>query len=94
MSADENLFQVDGNKFWILEKRGDENLAWVFQKEDDAIEKLEELISDEEISADEFDEEVEQLGEKYNLQEVEIKEGEYKVKAMSWFKLAISALTD
>lgn len=98
MAEEKVSFKVKGNKFWILEQRLEEGEkkarrkeeeeynvnAWVFNTEEDAIKKLGELFKQEEIDFDKLDE----ISEKYNLQEVEIARDKYNMKAMSWLKVA------
>lgn len=98
MVEEKASFKVKGNKFWILEQRltGEEKArgrkheeeynvnAWVFNSEEDAIKKLGELFKGEEIDFDKLDE----MGEKYNLQEIEIVRDKYNMKAISWLKVA------
>lgn len=87
MSKERISFKVERNKFWILEQRLEEEHeakarkpgekeeyrvnAWVFNNEQEAIEKLRNLITQEKIDFDKL-EEIEKIGTKYNLQEVEI----------------------
>lgn len=60
--------------------------AWVFNNEVDAIKKLKELITQEgKIDLDN----IEEMGEKFNLQEVEIAPEKYNMKAISWLKVAL-----
>lgn len=60
--------------------------AWVFNNEIDAIKKLKELITQEgKIDLDNIDE----MGEKFNFQEVEITPDKYNMKAISWLKVAL-----
>lgn len=98
MAEEKASFKVKNNKFWILEQRlmGEEKArvrkreeeynvtAWVFNNEEDAIKKLGELFKQEEIDFDKLDE----ISEKYNLQEVEIARDKYNMKAISWLKVA------
>jgi len=89
-------FKVKNNKFWILEQRKEgtakkeefQGNAWVFNNEQDAIKKMKELIKPE-IDFDRLDETAEKLGEKYNLQEIEISKDKYNMKAISWMKVAL-----
>jgi hypothetical protein len=99
MSEERMFFKVKGNKFWILEQRIEEEeikarkrgegeeykvYAWVFNNEKDAIAKLGELFRQEKIDFAKLDE----VGGKYNLQEVEIAREKYNMKAVSWLKVA------
>ena len=80
----EKQFKVEKSKFWILEQWDKEKLdAWVFQTEKEAIDKIQELLP--EIDYENIDE----IGEKYNLQEVEIAKDKYNMKAVSWMKIAL-----
>lgn len=99
MSEEKSFLEVKGNKFWILEQRtgkekpaeGAEEYsvnAWVFGEEKDAILKLKELITQESVDFSELSE-IEKLGTKYNLQEVEIARDKYNMKAVSWLKVAL-----
>lgn len=102
MSEEKTFVKVRGNKFWILEqrlggegpkerKRGGEEYkvnAWVFNDEQDAIIKFRELVKQEKIDLSKIDE-IEKIGEKYNLQEVEIARDKYNMKAISWLKVAL-----
>jgi hypothetical protein len=97
-------FKVKNNKFWILEQRIEEETeakvrkkgeeeeykvnAWVFNNEEDAIKKLRELISQEKIDFNKLDD-IERIGAKYNLQEVEIAREKYNMRAISWLKVAL-----
>jgi len=75
-------------------KRGEEEKeeykvnAWVFNNEEDAIKKLRELISQEKIDFNKLDD-IERVGAKYNLQEVEIAREKYNMRAISWLKVAL-----
>jgi hypothetical protein len=107
MSEERAYFKVLNNKFWILEqrseeeevkarKRGEEEYkvnAWVFNNEQDAIKKLRELISKEKIDFGKLDE-IERIGSKYNLQEVEIAREKYNMRAVSWLKVALLGFTE
>ena len=104
MSVEKMSFKVKNNRFWILEqrlgeeeepktkKRGEEEEyranAWVFNNEEDAIKKLRELISQEKIDFNKLDD-IERVGAKYNLQEVEIAREKYNMRAISWLKVAL-----
>lgn len=99
MSEKKAFFEVKNNRFWILEQRLEEGAeekkageykanAWVFDSERDAIMKLKDLIAQENIDFDQLDE-IESLGTKYNLQEVEIARDKYNMKAVSWLKVAL-----
>lgn len=99
MTNQNTAFQVEDNRFWILERRkSDEEIeqeefavdAWVFQEEETAISHLRELITEEDIDTENLDDEtIEELGNKYNLQHVEIAEEQYNVRAESWLKIAL-----
>ena len=95
MSKKEESFKVgDVLKFWILEQRAEEETkgneytakAWVFAKERDAIIKLKELMTQEEINPSDL-ESIEKMGKKYNLQEVQITQEKYNMRAVSWLKV-------
>jgi len=100
MSVEKTSFKVKNNKFWILEQRLEEEPkskkreeeykvnAWVFNNEEDAIKKLRELISQEKIDFNKLDD-IEKVGAKYNLQEVEIAREKYNMRAISWLKVAL-----
>lgn len=104
MSKEMVSFKVKANKFWILEqrieeeseakakKRGEEEEyranAWVFNNEEEAIKKLRELFSQEKIDFNKLDD-IERIGAKYNLQEVEIAREKYNMRAISWLKVAL-----
>jgi len=104
MGQEGKWFKVKNNKFWILEQRIEEEEtkekgkpkkeeykvnAWIFDNERDAILKLKELIAQEKIELDKLDEVVEKIGEKYNLQEVEIARDKYNMRSISWLKVAL-----
>lgn len=90
-----NSFKVRGSKFWILEQRLSEEKkehgldAWVFDNESDAILKMKDLLSKENLDFNKLDELTESIGKKYNLQEVEIAKDKYNMKAISWLKVAL-----
>jgi len=102
LSEEKISFKVKKNKFWILEQRLEEEAkstkrgkeeeykvnAWVFSNDEDAIKKLRELISQEKIDFNKI-EEIERIGVKYNLQEVEIAKEKYNMRAISWLKVAL-----
>lgn len=99
MVEEKDFLKVRGDKFWILEQRIQEEKtvkekeeykvnAWVFGNEQDAILKLKELITQESTDFAKLDE-IEKLGTKYNLQEVEIAPDKYNMKAVSWLKVAM-----
>ena len=104
MSEEKISFKIEKNKFWILEQRLEKEEeaktrergekeeyrvnAWVFNNEQEAIEKLRNLISQEKIDFDKL-EEIEKIGTKYNLQEVEIARDKYNMRAISWLKVAL-----
>lgn len=104
MVEQENFLKVKGNKFWILEQKTEEEEevkgreeykvnAWVFDNERDAILKLKGLITEENVDFDKLDE-IEKLGAKYNLQEVEIVKDKYNMKAVSWLKVALLSFSE
>jgi len=73
-------------RFWILEFKEEEGAtkrkAWVFMEQPDATQKIKELLSEEE--------DLEKVSpDKYNLQEIEIKEEKYNIKPISWFKVMV-----
>lgn len=73
-------------RFWILEFKEEEGAtkrrAWVFMEQPDATQKIKELLSEEE--------DLEKVSpDKYNLQEIEIKEEKYNIKPLSWFKVMV-----
>lgn len=73
-------------RFWILELKEEEETtkrrAWVFMEQPDATQKIKELLSEEE--------DLEKVSpDKYNLQEIEIKEEKYNIKPISWFKVMV-----
>lgn len=96
MSKKEESLKVSNDlKFWILEQRADEKEAkgeeykanaWVFTRERDAIIKLKELMSQEEVDPSDL-ESIEKMGRKYNLQEVQIAREKYNMRAVSWLKV-------
>ena len=104
MSEERISFKVKNNKFWILEQKMEEEMgtkvkgrgeeeeykanAWVFNNEEDAIKKLRELIKEEKIDFNKLDD-IEKVGAKYNLQEVEIAREKYNMRAISWLKVAL-----
>jgi len=96
MSEEKVFFEVKNNRFWILEQREEETTkkdeflcnAWVFNNEQDAIKKMKELITPE-VDFKSLDKVAEKLGEKYNLQEIEIAKDKYNMKAISWLKVAL-----
>jgi hypothetical protein len=99
MSEGKISFKVRNNKFWILEQKTEEEMkketeeeykvnAWVFNNEEDAIKKLRDLISQEKIDFNKL-EDIERVGAKYNLQEVEIAREKYNMRAISWLKVAL-----
>ena len=60
--------------------------AWIFQDEKGAIIKLKELMLEEDIDASDLTS-IEKIGQKYNLQEVQIAEAKYNMRAVSWLKV-------
>jgi len=108
MEEEKTSFKVKANKFWILEQRlEDESIemikgrgaqieykvnAWVFNNEMDAIIKLKDLLTEENIDFSKLDESIEIISRKYNLQEVEIARDKYNMKAISWLKVALLGL--
>lgn len=96
MSKEGESFKVGKDlKFWILEQRADEGEAkgqeykanaWVFAQERDAIIKLKELMSKEDVEPSDL-ESIEKMGRKYNLQEVQIAKEKYNMRAVSWLKV-------
>lgn len=96
MSEEKVFFEVKNNKFWILEQREEDTTkkdefhcnAWVFNNEQDAIKKMKVLITPE-VEFNSLDQVAEKLGEKYNLQEIEIAKDKYNMKAISWLKVAL-----
>lgn len=104
MAEEKNFLEVKNNKFWILEQRTEEEEgvkgreeykvnAWVFDNERDAILRLKILIAQENIDFDKLDQ-IEKLGTKYNLQEVEIVRDKYNMKAVSWLKVALLGFSE
>ncbi len=94
MEKEGHLFKVKGNKFWILEQRPEANSeknlnAWVFDNETDAIFKMKDLLSNENLDFTKLGELTESIGRRYNLQEVEIAKDKYNMKAISWLKVAL-----
>ena len=92
------FFKVKGNKFWILEQkseaakgeRGEYGAnSWVFNNENDAILKMKDLLSVENLDFSKLDELAESISKRYNLQEVEIAKDKYNMKAISWLKVAL-----
>lgn len=101
MSKEGASFKVrDDLKFWILEQRTKEEgektkgakeeeykaNAWVFEKERDAIIKLKELMTQEDVDPSNL-QSIEKMGKKYNLQEVQIAREKYNMRAVSWLKV-------
>ena len=90
-----NYFKVKRSKFWILEQRLQEEEkgyglnAWVFDNESDAILKMKDLLSKENLDFSKLDELTESIGKRYNLQEVQIAKDKYNMKAISWLKVAL-----
>ena len=73
----------------------DDSIAWVYQDERDAIEKINELMADENLDLDEnLDDITDYLSFRYNLQEIEITEDKYNMKAISWLKIALIGLAN
>ena len=104
MMEGKGFLKVKGNKFWVLEQKleGERIVkereeykadAWVFDNERDAILKLKELIAQEKVDFDKL-EQIEKLGAKYNLQEVEIAKDKYNMKAVSWLKVALLGFSE
>ena len=73
----------------------DNSIAWVYQDEKDAIEKINELMAAEELNLDEdLDKVTDYLSSKYNLQEIEITKDKYNMKGISWLKIALIGLAN
>lgn len=70
--------------------------VYVFSSEDDATTRFSELVRSEmaerEIDSGDIEEISDKLAGKYNLQQIEIEQEKYNIKAMSWFKLFLSSL--
>jgi hypothetical protein len=101
MGDERASFEVRDNRFWILEQREEETAekdgfhvnAWVFNNEQGAIRKMKELITPE-VDLENLDKTAKKLGERYNLQEVEIAKDKYNMKAISWIKVALLGLAE
>ena len=73
----------------------DNSIAWVYQDEKHAIKKINELMAAEELDLDgDLDGITDHLSSKYNLQEIEITEDKYNMKAISWLKIALIGLAN
>lgn len=72
--------------------------AWVFNDEMSAIKKFKELITaDKELTTLEGKvdlSKIEKMGDRYQLQEVEIAKDKYNIKAISWLKVALLGFVD
>lgn len=60
--------------------------AWVFKDEKSAITKLKELMLEEDMDASDLTS-IEKIGQKYNLQEVQIASEKYNMRSVSWLKV-------
>lgn len=74
----------------ILSKH--EAKAWVFKDEKIAIAKLNELMLEENIDASDLTS-IEKIGQKYNLQEVQIASEKYNMRPVSWLKVFLLSST-
>ncbi len=72
--------------------------AWVFNDEMSAIKKFKGLITaDKELTTPEGKvdlSKIEKMGDRYQLQEVEIAKDKYNIKAISWLKVALLGFVD
>jgi len=71
--------KIENNKFYILEA---ENEKWIYSSENDAVNSLKRLLSENE-----------ELSEKnVNILEVDTKEEKWQIRQMSWSKIAMQLI--